>query len=154
MNTKTKSIIGLGYTPIDNSYQANLSNSYKDKAYLAGTSSSEPKMCTILSEPFKVPIKSIHGDKETRLHDMVIVEFEGESHITLFDESGVFKMPEENLISVDTRAVLRPNEAEGEFKHNTLYKFYYDKQREFFVVINGRAIEETSTAFNFLTVQP
>jgi len=53
-------------------------------------------------------------------------------------------------------AILRPEEDadNGECKHETLYRFYYDTNENFFVVINGRAIEETSTAFNFLTVQP
>lgn len=53
----------------------------------------------------------------------------------------------------DTYAILRHEEPEGECKLNTLYKFYYDTNENFFIVINGRAIQETSTAFNFLTVQ-
>lgn len=57
---------------------------------------------------------------------------------------------------METYAILRPQEdqEQGEAKHDTLYKFYYDTNENFFIVINGRAIEETSTAFNFLTVQP
>lgn len=56
---------------------------------------------------------------------------------------------------METYAILKPEETVTAFcKHETLYKFYYDTTENFFIVINGVSVEETSTAFNFLTVQP
>jgi len=86
---KTKSFIGLSYSPIDNSYEVNLTKSYADKKYLAGTSMGGRCLTTIESEPFDVPIISPYGNKEVRVHKMVVVSFEDNTYITMFHEWGV-----------------------------------------------------------------
>lgn len=61
------------------------------------------------------------------------------------------------------KAVLRPTESEGmratcpfppyyqiDIKHGEKYNFMYDSNDDFYIIVDGRIYEETSTAFDFL----
>lgn len=57
-----------------------------------------------------------------------------------------------------TYAVLRKEEESGEtfgdrLRHDTLYKFKYDKHDMMFIKLNGKWIEAVSTVFDFMYVQ-
>lgn len=61
------------------------------------------------------------------------------------------------------KAVLKPTESAGsiatcpfspyhqiEIKHGEKYNFLYDSNDDFYIIVNGRLYEETSTAFDFV----
>lgn len=91
---KKESLIGRLYTPIDNSYEVNLTNSYVDKEYLAGTVFSKGKITTIVSEPFSIPIYSKMSGKE-HTHIMITVSYRGNTFITMFHIGGLIKEKKE-----------------------------------------------------------
>lgn len=54
-----------------------------------------------------------------------------------------------------TYAILKDDEFETlNCTHGVLYKFHYGKDDTFYIQIAGQLHEETSTAFNFLSVEP
>ena len=89
-----KSIIGKNYVPSDNSYSVNVTKSgnypYKNEpTYLAGTCFNIPKVCTILSEPFECDCY-IHGISNPKnIHTMIMVRYNQETHMVLFDKKNV-----------------------------------------------------------------
>ena len=63
-----------------------------------------------------------------------------------------------------TKAILKPTESEGcvatspsgkkeiKVEHNKLYDFVYDKEDNFYLVVDDVLFEEISTAFDFLSI--
>lgn len=93
------SIIGKLYTPIDNSYEFNLSDKLARSPYLAGTQIGHtPKLTTVQSEPFDLTIKSgVSGTYITIT--FVIVEYRNETFMTMFHERGLnFNKPKQSCI--------------------------------------------------------
>ena len=78
--------IGLKYKPIDNSFSVNLTSASTEpyenlRPYLAGTFYTQPKICTIISEPFEMFINS-----SFRKVKMILVEYNETTNVVLFDE--------------------------------------------------------------------
>lgn len=92
MKLKKDSLIGLMYKPFDNSYAINITKSnngnYVHNDLLAGTSTTEGVICEIVSEPFKLIVKSIYVMKEVM---MIMVSYNDETHCVMYDEGRVIE---------------------------------------------------------------
>ena len=77
--SKTKSLIGKKYVPVDNSWSVNVTDcgnmlSRARRSYLAGTSTphTPAKDCIIVSEPFMCSVETIGIDDQLNKHKMII----------------------------------------------------------------------------------
>lgn len=88
-----KTLIGKVYVPNDNSWSVNVTKAGSDlcineKRYLAGTKYGDPvRNCIIVSEPFICNVQKV--GKHKCEYDMIMVEYDGETHMVLFDEECV-----------------------------------------------------------------
>lgn len=85
----TQSIIGKKYIPFDNSHSCNLSlQKPSGNIYLAGTLiGHEPKICTIISNPFLM--KRINCEGKLKETEMVLVEYNNQTYSVMFDINSI-----------------------------------------------------------------
>ena len=87
MKTK-ESIIGKPYIASDNSYLVNLSYPSRN-VRLAGTSIEDPKLAKILTDPYKVNIRTdIHRDIGVN-HTFIQVEYKGDTIRVLYQPHNI-----------------------------------------------------------------
>lgn len=92
-----KKIVGKLYIPIDNSYSINVTqpidNTFNiatvNRDYLAGTNSDNPKLCTILTQPFKAMIKAFRNEYKEIECIMVKNNETGQTSMVMFHEWGL-----------------------------------------------------------------
>lgn len=94
------SLIGKKYIPKDNSWSVNvtfcghrmLRDSDLGRRYLAGNYNNDKKECTIVSEPFRCTVRtgiSSLNNVKTASVDMIMVNYNNETHMVMYFESGV-----------------------------------------------------------------
>lgn len=121
-----ESLIGKKYRPHDNSWSINVTTCsnypYKNKqGYLAGTHNTSQKECIICSEPFDCYINKSVLHFNLEICKMIMVNFNQETHMVLFNESSVVKEPKfkagDWVTVLDTPRIRRWTHGEQAIRH-------------------------------------
>ena len=86
--------IGKKYTPSDNSWSVNVTQCgdilrNAKNGYLAGTFNTDAIECIIVSEPFTCNTHTTGVSNPKSTHKMIMVEYNGETHMVLFNDNHV-----------------------------------------------------------------